>query len=92
MLRVIKQLFFTIIRVLACGAIGMWLALPLSYFFQSGIYSEMTFWEYVKGGRYSVFIGAEFGAWDVYRYCVVASVTICVTIGGIIDYLFKKKQ
>ncbi len=88
MLSFIKQFLLTFIY----ASIGVWLALPLSYFFQGDIYSQMTFSEYVAGGRYSVAIGADFGALDVYRYCLMASVIICIIIGKFIEQRFTKQQ
>ncbi len=88
MLRFISQFLLTFIY----GSIGAWLALPLSYFFQSDIYSEMTLLEYVAGGRYSVLIGADFGAIEIYRYCLMASVIICIIIGKFIEQRLTKQQ
>ncbi len=88
MLQFIKQFFLTFFY----GIIGVWLALPLSYFFQGDIYSQMTFLEYVVGGRGSVFIGADFGALVVYRYCLIASVITCIIIGKFIEQRLTKQQ
>ncbi|MBS9782006.1 MAG: hypothetical protein KGV56_05880 [Gammaproteobacteria bacterium] len=91
MLRFIKQFLLTFLSTLAYASIGAWLALPLSYFFQGDIYSQMTFLEYVSAGRDVVLIGADFGALNVYRYCLMASVITCVFIGKFIEKQLTKQ-
>ncbi len=88
MLRLIKQFLLTFLY----GMVGAWLALPLSYFFQDDIYSQMTWWQYVAGGRDSVFIGAGFGALEVYRYCLIVCVIACILLGKFIEKHLVKQQ
>lgn len=88
MLRLIKQFLLTLL----CGMIGMWLALPLSYFFQDDIYSQMSLGEYVAGGRESILIGASFGAADVYRYTLLVSVVACILLGKFIESRLTKRN
>lgn len=88
MLKLVKQLSLTLIYCF----IGMWLALPVSYFFQDGIYSQMSLWDYVAGGRESIIIGVSFGAADVYRYTVIGCVIACVFLGKLAEAYFYKQK
>ncbi len=88
MRRFIKDFLLTLLY----GIVGFWLALPLSYFFQDEIYSQMSLWEYVAGGRDSILIGAGFGAVDVYRYTLLGCVIICILLGKLIESRLMKRH
>lgn len=74
------------------GYIGLLLAFPLSYFFQDGLYGEMSWWEYVSAGKSSIFIGAQFGSLDVYRYTAIASVIAVIIIGRFAEWAFIRRK
>lgn len=87
------SILFRLVVTVVYGYLGLLLAFPLSYFFQDGLYSEMTWWQYVSGGKSSLFIGAQFGALDVYRYTAIASVIGVILIGrGVERWLTRFKH
>lgn len=69
---------------------GLKLALPLSYFFQDSIYHEMSFSDYIGGGFSSIVVGAEFGAYEVYRMTVIISMILAIVIGKWIERQISK--
>lgn len=81
-----------LLLILLYSIIGLQLALPISYFFQSRIYHEMTWFEYISGGKGSLIIGAEFGAISVYRYTLIASVIGTILMGKWIESRFRRRR
>lgn len=85
-------MLFRLLLTLVYGVIGLLLGFPISYFFQSDIYNEMTWSDYLSGGMSSVFLGAQFGSLDVYHHTVIASVIGIIIIGRSIEYIMLKKR
>ncbi len=79
------------VMTLIYAVIGVYVAFPLSYWFQGRIYHEMTWGDYVNGGVESLRIGMQFGAGDVYRYTVFGSVIGMVIIGRLVEYFITLK-
>ncbi|PIE44887.1 MAG: hypothetical protein CSA45_05080 [Gammaproteobacteria bacterium] len=74
-----------LISTLVYCFIGLWLAFPLSYFFQDSVYSEMSLSDYLAGGSSSILIGAQFGAYETYRWTVLWTVIVVVVLGKLIE-------
>lgn len=81
--------FWRVFSTVFYGLIGLFLAWPISYFFQDDLYREMTWQQYTKGGLYYLKIGAEFGAVDVYRYTVFFSMIITILLGKSLEHYLK---
>ncbi|MPV85705.1 hypothetical protein [Ostreibacterium oceani] len=89
-----KSVRMTLIRIvltLIYCAIGLVIALPVSYFFQSTIYSQMSWWEYVRGGFSSVMAGAYFGSFAVYRNVAIGCMLLAVLAGSRLERVFNLK-
>lgn len=65
--------------------IGLVLALPLSYYFQSSIYSEMSLSDYLRHSDSVIAAGAEFGSIDAVRYTTFATILVCLLLGRFIE-------
>lgn len=87
MLSTIMQAILTIFYCV----LGLVVAFPLSYFFQSDLYAQMSWWQYVSGGRNSLFAGAQFGSLDIYRYTAVGCVLAVIGIGKTIESRLKRQ-
>lgn len=86
-------IFFRFIATVIYGYIGLLVAFPLSYFFQDGLYGEMSWWQYISAGKSSLRIGAQFGALDIYRYTAIASVIGVILIGRWTErYVTRRKH
>lgn len=83
-----KPLFLTLLY----GIIGVWVAFPLSYFFQDGLYSNISFYDYVAGGRQSIWIGAQFGSVQVYKYTAYACIALSIFIGKLIEWRRSQRK
>lgn len=88
MISAIIQILLTLFYCL----IGLLLAFPLSYFFQDGLYGEMSFAQYVQGGIQSLYIGARFGSLDVYRYTAIGAMIAMIVIGKWLQKHFRKSN
>lgn len=85
-------ILFRLVMTVVYGYFGLLLAFPLSYFFQDGLYGEITWWQYVSGGKASLWIGAEFGALDVYRYTAIATIIGVILIGRLAERRFAGRK
>lgn len=86
-------MFIRAILTLLYGAIGLAIAYPLSYWFQSSIYREMTWAEYIASDQNALMAGAQFGSFDVYRYSVIGAVIGMILLGRLAErLLFKNKH
>lgn len=70
--------------------VGLYVAFPISYWFQSDIYHEMTWLEYIDGGYVLLFTGAQFGAVDIYHYTVIGCVIGTIAIGYGLEWSLRK--
>ncbi len=77
---------------LVYGVVGLWLALPISYFFQDSLYDQITWGQYIAGGISSIAIGASFGALTVYRWTAIVCIIIAFIIGRQLEAYFRKPK
>ncbi len=73
------------------ASVGALMAFPISYWFQDGIYHEMTWGEYIDGGMLLLEWGAQFGAIDVYRNTSLASMIVMITLGRLLEWSVTKR-
>lgn len=70
--------------------IGLLLAVPVSYFFQSSTLQIMSLYDYVTNFAKVMAESARFGAFDIFRICAVASVLGTVILGNLLEKVFKR--
>lgn len=87
-----RTLIVRLLLTLIYAAVGLYLAFPLSYWFQSDIYGEMTWAEYFAGDRMSLLIGAQFGAIDTYRNTVVGCVIGAIIVGRGLEWIVRQRK
>ncbi len=71
---------------------GLWLAFPISYFFQDSLYDQITWGQYVAGGISSLIIGASFGALTVYRWTAIVCIILALIIGKQVETYFRRAR
>ncbi|MGY0399719.1 MAG: hypothetical protein ACWIPH_07245 [Ostreibacterium sp.] len=79
-----------IMTALLYCVIGLLIAFPLSYYFQSDIYKEMSLLDYLINGKTVIVEGAQFGSVDVLRRVAYVSMIICLIIGKLIEKAIVK--
>lgn len=77
----VKRLFLTIVYVF----LGLWLAFPLSYFFQDELYAQIDWLEYLDGGLASIMIAYQFGSFEVYSRVALACAVGMVILGRLVE-------
>ncbi len=84
-------MLFRFIMTLIYACMGVLIAFPASYWFQDGIYHEMTWGEYIDGGMPLIQYGAQFGAIDVYRKTLLASMIIMITLCRLLEWWLTQR-
>lgn len=79
------------ILTIAYGLLGLWLAFPISYFFQDALYDQISWAEYLSGGLSSIFLAAQFGSFDVFRWTAIACVIAVILLGKFIERRLKNR-
>lgn len=74
-----------LLTALIYGIIGLLSAFPLSYFFQSAIFKEMSLSDYLVHGEAAIVEAAQFGAISVVRYTTIATVITSLLLGKFIE-------
>lgn len=80
-----------VVLTLVYAAVGLFVAFPLSYWFQDGIYHEMTWSEYVQSGPQILMAAAQFGAYDIYRHTAIGSIVGAIIIGRLLEWRIAKR-
>ncbi len=79
---------YRIFRVLFICVISFFLAIPISYFFQSDLYSFMGFESYIKSFPDSIYAAAEFGSFGIFVKTLIFTLAIII----VILFLFSLKK
>lgn len=74
------------------GLLGLWLAFPISYFFQDALYDQISWAEYVSGGLSSVFLAAQFGSFDVFRWTAITCAIAVILLGKFVEWRLKNRN
>lgn len=69
---------------------GLWLAFPISYFFQDTLYDQISWLDYIKGGADSILMAAQFGALTVYRKTAISCIIVVFFIAMLIEKYTNK--
>lgn len=70
--------------------LGIVIAVPVSYFFQSSALQVMSISDYVGSFTQVIKTAARFGAFDVYRNCAVVLMLGIVVLGNLVEKYFKR--
>lgn len=86
----VRALIKRFILIITYLVIGLWLAFPISYFFQDALYEQISWFDYLKGGANSIIMAAQFGALAVYRKTAISCIILVILVGHFIEKRMDK--
>ncbi len=87
-----KTIISNILSTIIYCLVGVLIAIPVSYFFQSDLYEYISFTEYVSDFQVKIMVGNEFGSWNIYRNTAVAMIVLIIVMVNMYKQIKDKSK